>query len=371
VEIGKGKEKNLANCFKAVFLCNPTPSEDDLNYLLANGVEMGPKPAAVHPFLPYPDFIPRRYPAGVPEHLGRHKTSIFDGLRYYFTQHASLLESLSSPSCTTLFPLKIISSQYCVLHAFINFQTATMRSTGWALQRQNHEQQRAADDVELAWSRFRCSDYLEAIESILDSLGIPYSEPPTPTNIYNRRRDGPARPRRAFTGASLLGLADGDDGPAAVQDWRCHASDFLFLHRQFVLRRLDYDRITTSIAALLSIIMGRLGIDEAKTVKTLTYVAMAFAPLSWVASVFSLSENSVYGPTRPQFWQYWATALPATVAVFLVFLSWQVRLDLAGSGVVAAWKAALRRRVKIPGRGGQECNDSNERDGDIRLQVLV
>jgi len=282
----------------------------------------------------YRDFIPRRRREG-PGNANQHKKSMFDGLRYYFTHYPILVESLAKPWYTTLFPLKIIASQYCLLHSFINFQTATMRSTGWALQRRTPQQVKDAREVELSWSRFRCSEYLEAIEAILDRLGIPYSEPPLSTNMYNRRHDVPTRISRTRTGTTSL-----DQGDRPEPNWRCHATDFLFLHRQFVLRRMDYDRITTSIAALTSIITGRLGIDEAQTVKTLTYVAMLFAPLAWISGVFGMSDNDMYGPGQPYFWKYWAVAIPLTISVFGLFFVWHEWLE---SMIMSFWVTAKEK----------------------------
>jgi hypothetical protein len=289
---------------------------------------------------------------------------MFDGLHYYFTKYPSLLESLSSPSFTTLFPLKIIASQYCLLNSFISFQTATMRSTGWALKRETPEEVRASREVELAWSRFRCSEYLEAIEAILDTLGIPYSDPPISTNIYNRRHDIPTR----FEATQIETLPVGQ-GKSSEPNWRCHATDFLVLHRQFVLRRLDYDRITTSIAALMSIITGRLGIAEAQTVKTLTYVAMIFAPLAWISGIFGMSDNDEYGPGRPQFWKFWEVAIPTTLAVFLLFFVWHKELEMMLSsllmtvegrwnGYVKRWRQGRKRghpNHNTPRLGAEQC----------------
>lgn len=264
------------------------------------------------------------------------RTSIFDDLRYYFARHSRVLGTLASrqnnsptqpqprldPSTTTLFPLKIIASHYCLLHAFVSFQTASMRSTGWTLKDDTAEQREESQQVEEAWSRFRCSEYLEALEALLDSLGI---------TLY-----GTSATLSSETTPLLHHIATTQGPP-----WRSAiAPDFLFLHRQFHMRRHDYDRITTSIAALAGIITGRVGIttgriavDEARAAMSLSYVAILFAPLAWVAAVFSMPEE--FAPGGKLFWRYWATAVPFMLLVWFLITSWHNRREVRSrAGVV-------------------------------------
>ncbi|KAK3386834.1 hypothetical protein B0H63DRAFT_468464 [Podospora didyma] len=269
------------------------------------------------------------------------QTSMFDDLTYYFTQHAHHLDTrLSQPCCTTLFPLKLIAAHFSTLHDFVAFQTATMRSRGWSLRRETADQIRAAHEVELAWSRFRCTEYIEVLARILDFLRVGYDDYLThlPVNYYNTHHNGRARgcfdvtcqavrcirARQSVQHPSAEAIIPPEDSSSScVSDWKSSAAaaDFVLLHRQFLLRREDYDRITTSIAALAGIISGRVGIEEARTAKALTFVAMCFAPLSWVSSVYSIPDAESAGPL---FRKYWASALPATLAVWLVFLAWQM-----------------------------------------------
>ncbi|KAK0624017.1 hypothetical protein B0T14DRAFT_192238 [Immersiella caudata] len=271
------------------------------------------------------------------------RTCMFDDLRYYFCKHAQLLDIRDHPSCVTLFPLKLIAGHFVVVHDFVAFQTARMRSTGWNLRRETAEQVRAAQEVETAWSRFRCTEYLEAVTSVLDTLDVardshhthPYFYP-SPT-IY-RRATFFDRPR-SYDPQGRIGhpetLPDAVP-PLHTSDWKSPINDFIYLHRQFSLRREDYDRITTSIAALAGIISGRLGIDEAKTAKALTFVAMCFAPLSWISGVYSME---VFGPDGEFFWQYWATALPTMLAVWGVFFIWKYKWWVVGLRVlVGLWR---------------------------------
>ncbi|KAK4652666.1 hypothetical protein QC762_501220 [Podospora pseudocomata] len=71
--------------------------------------------------------------------------------------------------------------------------------------------------------------------------------------------------------------------------------------------------VATSMVQLLD---SRRSIQEAANVSRLTFIALVFAPLSWVASLFSMSED--YSPGHKSFWVYFATALPVMILVLLL-----------------------------------------------------
>lgn len=71
--------------------------------------------------------------------------------------------------------------------------------------------------------------------------------------------------------------------------------------------------VATSMVQLLD---SRRSILEATNVRRLTYIALVFVPLSWVASLFSMSDD--FSPGHEQFWVYFATALPLLVLVLLL-----------------------------------------------------
>lgn len=256
------------------------------------------------------------------------RTSMFDDLRYYFTRHSNALGSLmgqqlpSNPrvllsSSVPVFPLKLVASHYSLLHAFVSFQTASMRSAGWTLVDDTAQQMEESKQVEEAWSRFRCSEYLEALEALMDSIGIP---------LYGSRSCAPPEESTPLLRRSGTGLSMGPDGTNTSSEPRwlsAIAPDVTFLHRQFTMRRHDYDRITTSIGALAGIITGRIAVKEASSARSLTYVAVLFAPLAWVAAVYSMPEE--FAPGRPLFWRYWATALPSTFVVWSLMMTWERR----------------------------------------------
>jgi len=106
--------------------------------------------------------------------------------------------------------------------------------------------------------------------------------------------------------------------------------DFKWIHEQLMLRRDDYDRLTTSMSALAGIIGTRQALEEtrlqkeesmralreAKSTKTLTVIAMAFAPMAWTSQLFSMTD--LFVPGGRQFWVYFAVSLPLTLFVFIL-----------------------------------------------------
>lgn len=62
------------------------------------------------------------------------------------------------------------------------------------------------------------------------------------------------------------------------------------------------------ITSMIQLLDTRRSITEAVNVKRVTYIALVFVPLSWVASLFSMSDE--YSPGGSRFWVYFATGLP-------------------------------------------------------------
>ncbi|KAK4218619.1 hypothetical protein QBC37DRAFT_412093 [Rhypophila decipiens] len=261
------------------------------------------------------------------------RTSLFDDVRYYFARHTNSLGSLLGQnmvphfphvgsSGAALIPLKVMAGHYCLLHAFVSFQTAAMRSTGWKLKEDTTQQLEESKQVEESWSRFRCTEYLECLEALMDTLGIP---------LYGLGSCAPMETtpllRRSGTGLTTGTIRESSPEPR----WRAAVTpDFTYLHRQFTMRRHDYDRITTSIAALTGIVTGRSAVMEAVSARSLTSVALFFAPLAWITALYSVPED--LGPGGPLFWVYWVTAVPFMGVVWLAIKAWERRQDRRKKG---------------------------------------
>lgn len=234
-----------------MILCDPAPRTVWLN---KRRVDLSIKPfeGGFHGFIP--DEI-----LGLRSEKPLHE-SFFDDLSYYSRNHIDVLGPLGDPVSAAIFPRKLVASHYCQLLGFVSHQTASMRSSGWAAQRRTQREIDESNQVETAWSQFKCPEYLEALGAVLDSLGIPQGHEP-----YD-----------AFDAVSTAEAAPTDgtpDIPSGDGDWLSSTPDFLYLHREFRAHLADYARMTSSLAALNGMIGGRIAILEARTAKSLTLVA--------------------------------------------------------------------------------------------------
>lgn len=235
-----------------------------------------------------------------PSHL-----SFLDDITYYFENYVDVLGHLADPASAAVFPRKVVASHYCQLLGFVSHQTASMRSSGWAAQRRTVQEINESNQVETAWRQFKCPEYLEALGAVLDSLGIPQGR----------------EPYESFEAGSIVDNSSKDkprERPPDDDDWRSSVPDFLYLHREFRAHLADYARMTSSLAALNGMIGGRIAILEARTARSLTLVAMVFAPPACVASIFSIPFDMFGQGGGPRFWWYWVAAIPLTLIVFLL-----------------------------------------------------
>lgn len=320
-----------------MILCDPAPKKVRLNDTWID-LKITPFEKGYHGFIP-DDIL------GSNSEEYSHP-SFFDDMNYYFENHVNVLGHLPDPASAAIFPRKVVASHYCQLLGFVSHQTASMRSSGWAAQRRTQQEIDESNQVETAWSQFKCPEYLEALGAVLDSLGISQGREPY-DNID-------AEPMVKSSTKDNVSERPPDDG-----DWRSSVPDFLYLHREFRAHLADYARMTSSLAALNGMVGGRIAILEARTAKSLTLVAMVFAPPACVASIFSIPFDMFGQEGGPRFWWYWVAAVPLTIIVFLLTYLVHER-----DGFFRLWetqKDALR-----PQR-------SNERgtEGDHRLKVSV
>lgn len=293
---------NDTDIFTAVILCDVPPSRVTINGETIN-LRLKPFEGGFHGFIP--DDL-KDWKEETPPH-----TSLFDDLTYYLKDHAELLHNIEEPDSASLFLKKIVASHYCQLLGFVSHQIPSMRATGWSVQRRTQEEIDESNQVETAWSHFRCPEYLETLDSVLDSLGISQGRDPFDVlDLAVGQEEDDMDPQRSSQSAR-------SQPGELLQDWRSSVPDFLYLHREFSQRLAAYARMTSSLAALNGMIGGRISILEARTAKSLTLVAMLFAPPACVASIFSIPA-SIFGEKGPEFWWYWAAALPLTILVFLL-----------------------------------------------------
>ncbi|KAI1735869.1 hypothetical protein F4680DRAFT_452531 [Xylaria scruposa] len=75
----------------------------------------------------------------------------------------------------------------------------------------------------------------------------------------------------------------------------------------------SYANALESLNTLVQLANSHRSMSEASDVRRLTYIAVVFIPLSFVAALFSMGDNFL--PGRDNFWLYWATSIPITLVV--------------------------------------------------------
>jgi hypothetical protein len=282
---------------------------EDKITLRPDKITLGPEkiilgPQHIKPFKGgYDDFI--QQPNGYFEFIKRSqeestqgppRTSMLNDICYYYKYHSDLLEGFHDP---TIFVKKITAAHYIQLTGFVAHQLENIRSADWSGEddragsirgrsRKDQDVQRD-DSLEAQWGRFRCSQYVYDIEATLLALGIPWGDPSANT----------------------------------CKDWRTSEKDFQYISRRLVALREDYNLLTTALVGLGGMTRNRQAVNEAaqslreaKTVKTLTFIAMFFIPLEWIATLFNMSGT--YSPGGPDFWVYFAVSGPTVLFAFVI-----------------------------------------------------
>lgn len=104
--------------------------------------------------------------------------------------------------------------------------------------------------------------------------------------------------------------------PQNKQPWEMLLRDIKYLRSQIREYSYSMERTVPVATAIVQLLDAKLAARQAANVTLLTYIALVFVPLSWVAGLFSMSER--YSPGQEQFWVYLATALPLSLVVLLI-----------------------------------------------------
>lgn len=101
--------------------------------------------------------------------------------------------------------------------------------------------------------------------------------------------------------------------------------------------------MATSMVQLLD---SRRSMREAANVSRLTFIALVFVPLSWVASLFSMSDS--FSPGHENFWVYFVTALPVLFLVLLLSaVQWHQLVGKLNRIMAGFMWQALRQRTEV------------------------
>ncbi|KAF5964082.1 hypothetical protein FBULB1_12985 [Fusarium bulbicola] len=92
--------------------------------------------------------------------------------------------------------------------------------------------------------------------------------------------------------------------------------DFQYIYMELRVLKTQADLLNESLTGLTGILGNKRSIREAKTVKTLTLVALIFIPLSFTSALFSMYDEFL--PGRESFWGFWVVSLPLVMAVLVL-----------------------------------------------------
>jgi Mg2+ and Co2+ transporter CorA len=113
-----------------------------------------------------------------------------------------------------------------------------------------------------------------------------------------------------------------------LSNWDLLVMDLRYLEEQIEQHARSLEALSPIMTSLVQLIDSHKSIAQAEDIRRLTYIAIAFIPLTYITGLFSMSEP--YGPGRKYFWVYWVAAVP-TAAIVMGLL-------MLDSRIPALWK---------------------------------
>ncbi|VUC32577.1 unnamed protein product [Clonostachys rosea] len=99
-------------------------------------------------------------------------------------------------------------------------------------------------------------------------------------------------------------------------DWDLILMDIDFMRQRLQSYGQGLEQTVAMATTMVQLQDSQRSILEAVNVKKLTLIAIIFIPLSWVSSLFSMSDG--YAPGQANFWVYFAVAVPFAVLVVIL-----------------------------------------------------
>lgn len=99
------------------------------------------------------------------------------------------------------------------------------------------------------------------------------------------------------------------------QPWDMMLKDIDYIRAQLRDYSRSIEQMVPVATSMVQLLDTRHSISQAAYITRLTYIALVFIPLSWVAGLFSMAET--YSPGQERFWVYFATATPLLLTVLL------------------------------------------------------
>lgn len=247
----------------------------------------------------YIDFFPleiqEKCRAGPP------RTSIADDMRFYLTKYHEYV-GVDNPDSAPFFLKKIIASHYT---KHFDFMRKNIMENLRGMGRQSHFAYSDLSSIEASWSdtqtlERRLGHFFLDLEEILVQLRIPLEAP----------------------------------DPQRVTSWKDVDADFQFLYHRYNWVRQSVDRVNSSITGLTSIAGNRQALRSAERSTHITFIGLLFIPLAFIASLFSMADP--YGPGQDKFWLYFATGIPITILVMMIYYIFDILLNWYEAAIKSA-----------------------------------
>lgn len=106
------------------------------------------------------------------------------------------------------------------------------------------------------------------------------------------------------------------NGETSQQDsssWDLLLMDIHHLEDQINQHARSIETLNPIITTLVQLIDSHKSIAQAEDIRRLTYIAIAFVPLSYISGIFSMSDP--YQPGGKSFWVYWVIAVPVAALI--------------------------------------------------------
>jgi len=238
------------------------------------------------PGLGYIDFLPEDAQAQTGD--GPTRTSLTEDLSFYLMNY-SHTEGVNwdTPDVVLLFARKIVASHYARLFDYLR---KTIIKYQDFMRRQVDFKSLSLEKVETNWSDTqtlvrRLNELFVDLEEILVSLGIPLERP----------------------------------NPQGISSWQDVDADFQMLYHTSGYARRWAEEMNSAMTGLTGIAGNRQGLREQGRARHLTGLGLVFVPLTYIATLFSMSTDVAPGGGR--FWLYFAIAIPSVLVVLVAYQS--------------------------------------------------
>ena len=135
-------------------------------------------------------------------------------------------------------------------------------------------------------------------------------------DLQKSRRRGMKSLYKLHTAAEFIKHWSTKKPEPETEAWHLMIRDIDYTTAQVEAYTRQLEAMVPVVTSLVQILDSRRSDVEASKIKQLTYVALIFVPLSFVATLFSMSDK--YTPGASGFWIYFVVALPLSMVVLAI-----------------------------------------------------